>query len=145
MRYVLKLRSGTRRAFRLWRNCAHFLDTSFGFTFEQIRWCKRSIGWKMINPDSFIASCRTRYHLHSVLNHRYLNLGYCTVHLRDLWDLLTYVTSHLRLPPLTMILAVDDCPTLNAKYLQSYECRLRRMAIQRNSRWREGRCRPEKW
>jgi len=49
----------------------------------------RRAGWKMINPDSFIASCRVRYHLHGTLNHRRLNLGYCGVQRLDLWRLLT--------------------------------------------------------
>lgn len=71
------------------KSCICFLDTNFGFAFEQIRRCKGGTEWKMINPDSFIASCRARYHLHSILNHRCLNLGYCDVHRNDLWDLLT--------------------------------------------------------
>lgn len=86
----------------------------------------------MINPDSFIASCRTGYHLHSVLNHRRLNLGYC--YCPPLWSmgLINICNATSEIAATHVNSSRWRLPVIECK--NDYERKLRRVVIRRNSR-----------
>lgn len=108
--------------------CARFLDTNFGFAFEQIRRCRERYRLEDDKPRQF----------HCILS-RQVSFAYrpkSSVFESGLlrcppkWSMgpinISNVTFEIPpLPSFTMILLTDDCSSLNAKYPQSYECKLR--------------------